>query len=134
MKQQTITPKIIELAKKIVELWPMPIYEGCWIAKAIYGDLSGNRDYKACQVTWLLHKGFQVIDTTRGLEDMPIKYFPIPDIGDCLEKLKGLDSEWRTHQLVAVFDGLLTYDTMTTQIFHEALLSALLEVLEDNAK
>ena len=114
MREKDITPEVIRLSKAIAELWRMKIYVGCWVItlrEVVYLIKSES------EIEW--------IEEDHG-------GIPIPSISDCLEKLKELDSEWRTHQLVAVFDGLLTYDIMTIQIFHEALLSALLEVLRNN--
>jgi len=126
MKQQTITPKIIELAKKIVELWPMPIYEGCW-------EVHEQRDRPV-----LVDKDIEEIAKLHPDEHRC--WFPIPDIGDCLEKLRELKLRYIFHAwelddiLVSLIDdekGDVIVDQMKATALHESLLSAVLAVLEE---
>ena len=136
MRKSDVSQPVIDKCRELAEHWRMGIYEGCWVARAISGDLSGTREYKIYQVTWLLHKGFQVINTTHGLEDMPIEYYPIPSISDVLSKLKEmkiLDIEliqegdfWT----VWFFSDEEHPKGKTCNTLHEALLSALLEILK----
>jgi len=144
MKQQDITPKIIELAKAIAELWRMPIYVGCWMM------VKGDDNWK------ITHKvdtgGFTLIlfDSHWKLEsgalyhtDLPNAYrefFLIPDIGDCERKLLRLGFTYRTDRLLSCVviqlydpedEGKPYGKEMQGVNTHEALLSALLEVLKE---
>lgn len=145
MKQSDITPEVIRLSKELAEHWRMEIYEGCWIARGMGRDLSGEYYYKAYQVTWLLHKGFQIIDTVHGLQEAPIKYIPIPSISDCLKKLREFSDYWRkleevegntevTHLVTHFLCGYgFTKTQLALQELHKDLLSALLEVLKEQS-
>ena len=123
MKQSDITPEIIALSRKIAEYWRMEIYKGCW-----YCDID---------ILCLWHENYE--------PDFPDEVFPIPSISDCLEKLRALnlrvyisglhykypvnDEKW-----YSVSIHRLPYGEEIVFIcienFHEALLQALLAVLE----
>ena len=135
MKKSDITLKIIELAKKIAELWRMEIYVGCWIL---------DNDGKPA----LLEKVYKD-DKFMGGYGSHIRYFsksnpkiyPIPSISDCLEKLKELGLRYIFHawELNEVYvqiisdkakDVIIDQQETCFTTLHEALLSALLEVLQ----
>lgn len=127
MKRSDITPEIIRLSKEIAKYWRMEIYEGCWVRVA----------NKTRMVIGVQDEFYYTQDSFNwGHPQWTIKAgFPIPSISDCLEKLMelGIDSyEW-----VALKNGrweVFTYENdvcvhRKASSFHEALLSALLEVL-----
>ena len=124
MKHETITPKIIELAKKIAELWRMEIRRGVWII---------DDDGKEALITRIYNDGKVMADygdyTRYFTKDNP-KIFPIPDIGDCLGRLEEHSISARRRTLIPYFNSYAFGEIKTIE-FHESLLSALLAVLKE---
>lgn len=113
MRESDITPEVIELAKEIAEIWRMEIYVGCWII------------HKDGGIPHLVSTGVQFYENEHQIS--------IPSISDCLEKLRELDIE-PDISIDANGNTYLKYDDPLKMYLydscHEALLSALLEVLK----
>jgi len=140
MKKQDITPKIINLAKRIAKYWRMEIYRGCWIKIGGEAQLitSTCDDYffTGCNCfknRWTNRKGSGV---------------PVPSISDVLLKLdelnmiiynlgqweQGIDHRDLSDAWIVVIRKRYRDKSSEVEIkapsLHEALLAALLEVLE----
>jgi len=122
MKKSDITQPIIDKCKQLAEHWRMEIYVGCWIVTN-FG-------------TKLIIKHPTEIPHFRNRGD----FTPIPSIWDCLEKLRELGFKAIIHfdypgdePMVDAFwfraIPPLLKSHKKSPSFHEALLSALLEVL-----
>ena len=130
MKQSDITPKIIDLSKRIAEKWRMEIYEGCW------GILpNDNKLFLITEkIKGISHNGFRAIypilpsfgKTTLMASD----HIPIPSIEDVLSRLVQLEGATAKYILAKRCDDVLLGHITVTE-FHEALLEALLAVLEE---
>ena len=121
MKKSDITPEIIEKSKEFAKYGEPELYVGCWI--------------------WEERTGLSLIS------DNPQNYLnpnniPIPSISDCLEKLRELsisihlsDTARVNIEDVEYFNGSYVVRGINFKKYwflnnpHEALLSALLEVL-----
>ena len=127
MKQSNISPKIIELSKKISKYFRMEIYEGCWVWDE-YGDPQIKlltQDEMAYLRTWSNEK----------------YWFPIPSISDVLKKLDDLGFMWNFQRTDKGDYQFHIYPLPTwvvpryrknyfeTKDKHETVLLALLEVL-----
>ena len=136
MKQSDITPKIIELSKQIAEYWKMEIYEGCWV------NISRDDTQKIVLATKVNCLGFYW--RSPDMNDFRFfacpEDFPIPSISDALEKLRELD--WCI-EMTYICEPKIELNYVKggerfKQIkaegntLHEALLSALLEVLKND--
>jgi len=133
MKEQEITPKVIELAKEIARHWRMEIYEGCWI---VWNDNVINLVTDEHTLKFLLRT-----------ESRILHYVPIPSISDCLEKLRELGYEsmnlqrrpFRSSWMINIWDKEshnLEVDTIKRwrnkgETLHEVLFSVLLEALKE---
>ena len=143
MKQSDITPGVIELSKELAEHWRMEIYRGCWI---ICKDT--NRPYLIEVVEEWENKDISYdLSEGDGITTEPISSFkehideffiPIPSISDCLDKLRELGFKVRISEIrsdrphvckLYDLDGF-SVATFTRNSTHEALLSALLEVVK----
>jgi hypothetical protein len=117
MRKEQITPEVIELSKKIAEKWRMDIYPGCWYCYTNYSPEDFIRQYPADKI-------YPMGDFDR--------ITPIPSIADCLQELKG-----KFRKLTICNDGKCEIEYLLSDgsyycvenTPHEALLSALLEVL-----
>jgi hypothetical protein len=125
MKKSDITQPVIDKCKQIAEYWRMEIYEGCW-----YVDIDLVR-------LWQL----------KEIPSFPSEVFSIPSISDCLEKLR--EGRWIAfHVYWGIFAKKFVVEIQhypptgttsmiikkhqhTSESLHEALLSALLEVLKE---
>lgn len=113
MKKSDITKEVIRLSKEIAEVWRMEIYKGCWIITPKRLLYLVTNDH---ELDWMSKEGY--IHT------------PIPDIADCLRKLREYaeDCKWEIREFIFEWlDGKSPISEL-----HELLLSALLEVLKDN--
>ena len=145
MKREQITPEIIELSKKIAEKWRMDIYFGGW-AIVLFERLGEqpilyNGEWSCGAPSDSLYH-----EKTMKLYTQD-KWFPIPSMGDCLEKLRELgipvqikdrrdryaESRGWTHQLAFGHpnkkSAYKSWGGVINGTLHLALLSALLEVL-----
>ena len=121
MKQSDITPKIIDLSKRIAEHWRMEIYEGCWYVLK-------NSSILGCWFSW----------GDRAYTDEIVL---IPSIEDVLEKLDDLGFMWNFQRTDKGDYQFHIYPLPTwvvpkyrknyfeTKDKHETVLLALLEVL-----
>ncbi|GAG13768.1 unnamed protein product [marine sediment metagenome] len=150
MKQLNITLKVIELAKEIAEKWRMEIYEGCWYQYTSLGPLDDKEE-----TCLLLHSDREPTSVQKQL-DAPKNdifrgsYIPIPSISDCERKFTQLGwTIYRTiqheqaidhHELGDMWQVVVRrrwdenkkdWIEMMASTHHEALLSALLEVLKE---
>ena len=131
MNQQQITDEVKRLAKEIAKYWRMEIYKGCWVKIGgkiqLVSNCNNNYFYTGCNYVknqWTNRKGSGI---------------PIPSISDCLEKLRELKLRYIFHAwgldkiLVSLIDdekGCVIVDQVEAPTLHEALLSALLEVVK----
>ena len=124
MKASSITPKIIDLSKRIAEKWRMEIYPGAWYCYTNYVDENQLNIYP-------LNEIYPMPEYDR--------ITPIPSIEDVLEKLRGLG--WCI-ELYWVMEAVVDLVYMKagephrrvktrSDNLHEALLEALLEALEE---
>jgi len=121
MKKQDITPKIINLAKRIAKYWRMEIYEGCWLF-----DVQNQR--------------LTLAQISSQADAKELGFIPIPSISDCLKKLRELELRYIFHKYnlrkvsVSIIDNkartILFQSRKNFPILHEALLNALLNVLK----
>jgi len=140
MKESDITTPVIDKCKQLAEHWRMEIYEGCWVSVEHMGstleliigsdkpraDGKDNRD---------LFSGGNCI--------------PIPTFSDCLDKLRELGCpleikpikvqkwKWRLtwgepYKIKKPWGGITNCKDISA--LHEALLSALLEVLKSGVE
>ena len=136
MKESDITPKIIEKSKELAEYWRMELAYGSWVAvhfsKLGLAPLLFDGEWSSGVPSDSLYH-----EKTMELFQKD-KWFPIPSISDCLEKLMELRLRYIFHAweldeiLVSLIDdekGDVTVDQMKATTLHEALLSALLEVV-----
>ena len=150
MKESDITERIKELAREIAKYWRMEIYVGTWVC---YVDVNGGRiidiavsvvpDEKDSDgVAFWVNNGYS--------NDEMDGYFGIPSIEDCLEKLRGLGAIFRLSyqkdlmkknmEITDYFDGEHTVKEIFFRGYwflnnpHEALLSALLEVVKGESQ
>ena len=123
MKESQITPRVIKLSKEIAGHWRMEAYEGCWL---FYVQ---NQQLTLAQIS-----------TQADVKELG--FIPIPSISDCLEKLRELkwciEISWIMEPRVRLDyvqpkEESKTIKT-TGDTLHEALLSALLEVLRKEKK
>jgi len=126
MKEQDITPKVIELAKEIARHWRMEIYRGCWILTPDEFLLFEPRDMFLDGVALRFTNG-----------NYSKEWFSVPSISDCLEKLREHANENITIFIDTSMIWFVTLDMHTqkkktnqSKSLHEALLFALLEVLK----
>lgn len=140
MNPSSISPKIIELSKEIAKCWKMEMYEGCWI----YDDK--NDELFMTVGKYMIDKRIEYDnkfqkpnhitfgDPSSKMRDC----IPIPSISDALEKLRELgwdikikhyqiNSEW---QVLVYLSNIIKSKDAYAPTEHEALLSALLEVLK----
>ena len=120
MNQQQITDEVKRLAKRIAEYWRMEIVMGVWFYDTFL------KTSRCCQVDSLLPARERI---------------PIPDIGDCLEKLRELGGWWNIivdiNSGKEVFEwgnkkqGLGSIPYKDDSDFYFLLLSALLAVLKE---
>jgi len=89
MKKSDITPGVIEAAKKIAELWRMEIYKGCW---AHLPDKWNKRDFENLVLVQNKESVRNIKREMRRKESYH-HWIPIPDIGDCEQKLVELGYE-----------------------------------------
>jgi len=165
MTKKYITPEIIRLSKKIAEKWRMDIYEGClFVVESTRGDWDVKAEIYDKPKVYLAHNlgdrryyGFADPSNSCGTvfsEDphdscFPESWFPIPDIGDVLRKLKelgwyiahiytrheriGTEQEWTTEfEITAqhIPGGVYKRNIAVSKSLLEACQSALLAVLE----
>ena len=133
MNQQQITDEVKRLAKEIAKYWRMEIYKGCWVKIGgkiqLVSNCNNNYFYTGCNYVknqWTNRKGSGI---------------PIPDIGDCLEKLRELGGWWNIivdiNSGKEVFEwgnkkqGLGSIPYKDDSDFYFLLLSALLAVLKE---
>ena len=134
MKEQNITLKIKELAREIAEYWRMPIYEGCW---AHLPDKWNKRDFENLVLVQNKESVRNIKREMRRKESYH-HWIPIPDIGDCLEKLRerqGFMPEYYkkkdfNRSLMNIFKNYIE-GQFTVEEAHYWLLSALLAVLKE---
>jgi len=128
MKEQDITPKVIELARKITKHWRMEIYEGCWVFLRWPTPFLVRDEHS---VEWAIEQNA----------------IPIPSISDCLEKLLELGYESMNLQrrplqfpwMTDIWDKEshdLEADTIKRwrnkdETLHEVLFSVLLKALKE---
>ena len=141
MKQSDITPEVIRLSKEIAKHWRMDIYKGCWVYED-WDKIDEQTDVGLVQ--WA--DGEMFYTTGSKMDNKKDGVTPIPSISDCLEKLRELgwyvetmhnrlfftntqDHRWDVE--IAMEEGKFFNDTVTQgKTLHEALLSALLEVVD----
>jgi len=143
VKESDITPKIIEKSKELAEYWRMELAYGSWVAvhfsKLGLAPLLFDGEWSSGVPSDSLYH-----EKTMELFQKD-KWFPIPSISDCLEKLRELsisihlsDTARVNIEDVEYFNGSYVVRGIKFRKYwflnnpHEALLSALLEVL--NAK
>jgi len=145
MKEQNITLKIKELAREIAEYWRMPIYEGCW---AHLPDKWNKRDFENLVLVQNKESVRNIKREMRRKESYH-HWIPIPDIGDCEQKLVELGYEsmnltrraFQNPWAIKVWDYEshdLDTDTIkasekTGKSLHEIALSALLAALKEGS-
>lgn len=126
MRKSDITPKIIELARKIAEHERMDVYEGCWVC--VYKYWRVHPENKELEV-------FLVKDTLVWWNKE--SFFPIPTISDALRKLGELNLNYRLQEVNAGHefgiwddpeDEPLAADCKKQPL--ESVLTALLQTLE----
>ena len=94
MKQFDITPKIINLSKRIAKHDRMEIYKGCWF-------VAGATGKTLYLVEWKSPMGaVKAGDKIFQADDL----IPIPSISDVLEKLQGSLHEILLEALLAVLE------------------------------
>lgn len=147
MKESDITDEVIRLSKEIAKYWRMNPDKGSFVR--IVTDEGEDRthlvecaayDKKEINDCFWLENGTDI-----EINDRWVIWFPIPSISDCLEKLRELVSG--THVVFVEYpkegDCSVTFycpdADMDEYIYlaktpHEALLSALLEVLKEREK
>lgn len=139
MKRENITPKIIELAKKIAEHWRMEYYPRCWTFFELPTD---NKYLGWCMDKYREHAGvIQIyLEKTESFTwQKPDTVIFVPSISDCLEKLREFAEE-----NIQIFIDMSLIWVVTINAFskksrvftesrnlHEALLQALLTVLKE---
>ena len=135
MKQSNITPKIIELSKQIAEHWRMKFYIGCWI----------EDDMKNLALIEKIERDISTAgyrDSNRWFSVDNPDITPIPSIEDCLERLR---EQGLYIRLIVAIEGKVSVGKIGQQPFfeteviweneiHEALLTALLEVLKGESQ
>lgn len=156
MKESDITPEIIAKAKEIAEHWRMEIYEGCYFAveSSKKDDWEGidakiftpPEIYMTKNIGGGRYYGYASPENGCGSvfsEDphdycLPDKWFPIPSISDCLEKLREFAEENIQIFIDASLIWFVTINAFSkkskvteSKNLHEALLTALLSVLKE---
>ena len=129
MKKSDITEEVIRLSKEIAGYWRMEIYEGCWII--------------AFDELIRFHPVHMRLDGI-GLKFLngacDRNWFPIPSISDCLAKLKEMGymlkiksyaKEWLVELYEMDENEQVIYLDIGRDSLHLALLSALLDVVQD---
>ena len=134
MKESDITQPVIEKCKEIAKHWRMEIYVGCWICliQIKRGKKKFNPELVDGKIFWIDKDTRQLYWGSFG-EIHKKEYIPIPSISDCLEKLRELEVE-PDISIDANGSTYLQYDDPLKMYLydscHEALLSALLEVVK----
>lgn len=144
MNRNDITEKIIELSRKIAELWRMDIYRGCWIVCKDTGKLflvEVVEEWKDGDVSYDLSEGdgIQTEPIASFKEHVDNFFIPIPTIHDVLRKLRELKfnydiASYRTRKIIslAIYNPNSFANGMQfeSESLREVLLTALLQVLE----
>jgi hypothetical protein len=134
MRQSEITPKIVEISKKIAEKWRMEIYEGCWI----YDDANDELFMTVGQ--YMIDKKIEYDGkfqkpnhiTFSDPSSIMRKCIPIPSLSDALDAIYDRSCPFGTFITLEKRFNDWTHGIITTQELHEAVLEALLEVLKED--
>ena len=142
MRKSDIIEKVIELSKKIAEHWRMEIYVGGWICliQIKRGKQKFNPELVDGKIFWIDKDTRQLYWGSFG-EIHKKEYIPIPSISDCLDKLRELGYFIRIQDQPDFYEVGIWKDVEDENIaggaspnIHEALLSALLEVLKSGVE